>query len=71
MTSGRIPTILTAGPPNFPRYLILSDGTVPLEQRRYWAGNKWTNKPGLALLYAQHRAALDDVKRIKDQRSPA
>lgn len=63
------PTVVSVGPMDFPRYIIVADGSVPLEQRRYWTGEHWTNLQRRALLYADERAAWADAKWIGRERS--
>ncbi len=69
MIAEPIPTILTVGPNGFPRYIILADSSAPPEERQYWAGAKWIDKPNFALLYADRHTALEDLKKITAEQS--
>jgi hypothetical protein len=56
--------VVTVGIAEFPRYIIVAGSS---EQRRYWAGQKWISQSHLALLYANRKAASDDLASISQR----
>lgn len=51
----------------FPRWIILDDGTNLPTQRRFWDGTAWVTGLRNAALYAHKRLVLKDLERVKGE----
>ena len=67
MTSKVKPEVRTVGSKQFPRWVIIDDGTKVPTQRRFWNGTGWVIGLRNAALYAHKHLVLKELERAKGE----
>ena len=65
MTSKVKPEVRRVGPEQFPRWVIIDDGTQLPNQRRFWNGTGWVVGLRNAMLFARKEVVLAELERAK------
>jgi len=67
MTSKVRPEIRRVGSKQFPRWVIIDDGTKVPSERRLWNGTAWVEGLRNAMLFAHKNALLEELERAKGE----
>jgi hypothetical protein len=67
MTSKVKPEVRRVGPKQFPRWVIIDDGTRVPGQRSFWNGTEWVEEQRSAALYAHKHLVLKELERAKSK----
>jgi hypothetical protein len=67
MTSKVRPEVRRVGPKQFPRWVIIDDGTKVPSQRKFWNGEGWVEGLRNATLFAHKSAVLTELNRAKGE----
>ena len=65
MTSKVKPEVRRVGPKQFPRWVIIDDGTKVPSQRRFWNGMEWVEGLRNAMLFAHKHLVLKELERAR------
>jgi hypothetical protein len=67
MTSKVRPEIRRIGLKQFPRWVIIDDGTKMPSQRKFWNGEVWVEGLRSAMFFAHKNAVLAELERAKGE----
>ena len=67
MTSKVKPEVRRVGPKQFPRWVIIDDGTKVRTRRRFWNRTEWVEGLRNAALYAHKHLVLKELERARSE----